>query len=582
MAPFIIIAIVLLGLVLLISNKLRYDIIALLLLAIGLICGVIPFDQAYVGFMNPAVTSVACIMVITRALIHSNILYLFTHKISHLMKSQTGHIAVLVGLTTIFSMFMNNVGALSLVLPIAVKTADEMNHPRSSILMPMAFGAGLGGLCTSFGTPPNLIISSFREEALGAPFSVLNFTPVGLSVTIVGVLFLVFIGWRLVHKKNAQSKSKDENNRYICEVVLQKNSPLISQTLSSVNEGENFPFKVFNVFKRGEVCSDKDQKFQEHDRLMIEMQIKDLEVLVHKYKVEFRLLTQPEHKEYHFVEAVVTKSSRLIGRKLKDLNLSGRFDFNVIGVRKTEKDSEHLLEKKSLTAGDAVLIATKQDKLNRHTQYLGLLTVNWLDPIKEIGFKNFLPLIFFIFTVALNILKIIPLPVALGFTVILIILTDLLPLRLLYESVNWPIIILLAAMIPIAQSFQATGGAELISNLFVNTFCNCHPVVLLGLMMLMTIFLSDLINNTATALIMAPIAIDVARSANLSIDTFLMAIAVGASCSFATPIGHQNNVIIYNIGKYKFSDYLKLGIPLEAVVFIVALISLLYFWPIYG
>ncbi|MCH9631733.1 MAG: hypothetical protein S4CHLAM6_00500 [Chlamydiae bacterium] len=582
MAPFIIIAIVILGLILLVSNKLRYDIIALLLLSVSLITGVVPLDMAYVGFMNPAVTSVACIMVITRALIHSNILYLFTNKTSHLMKSQVGHITILVLLTTFFSMFMNNVGALSLVLPIAVKTADEMNHSRSAVLMPMAFGAGLGGLCTSFGTPPNLIISNFRREALSAPFSVFDFTPVGLTVTVVGVLFLILFGWRLVRKKGDLVKTKKNSDQYICEVILKENSPIIGKTLNEVNQKDHFPFKIFDVFERGEVCKNSKRKFEQHDRLMINMQVKDLESLVHKYKVQFRLLNHPEHKEYHFVEAVVVKGSRLIGRELKDLNLSGRFDFNIIGVRQSEEEKEHLLEKKSLQAGDAVIIATKQEKLNKHTNYLGLLLVNWLDPIKEIEFKNFLPLIFFLFTITLNILKIIPLPVALGFSVLLIILTKALPLRLLYESVNWPVIILLAAMIPIAQSFQSTGGAELISNLFVNVFCKCHPIVLLSLIMLITIFLSDLINNTATALIMAPIAIDVAKSASLSIDTFLMAVAIGASCSFATPIGHQNNVIIYNIGKYKFSDYLRLGIPLEFVVFGVALLSLLYFWPIYA
>ncbi len=498
------------------------------------------------------------------------------------MKSQVGHITILVLLTTFFSMFMNNVGALSLVLPIAVKTADEMNHSRSAVLMPMAFGAGLGGLCTSFGTPPNLIISNFRREALSAPFSVFDFTPVGLTVTVVGVLFLILFGWRLVRKKGDLVKTKKNSDQYICEVILKENSPIIGKTLNEVNQKDHFPFKIFDVFERGEVCKNSKRKFEQHDRLMINMQVKDLESLVHKYKVQFRLLNHPEHKEYHFVEAVVVKGSRLIGRELKDLNLSGRFDFNIIGVRQSEEEKEHLLEKKSLQAGDAVIIATKQEKLNKHTNYLGLLLVNWLDPIKEIEFKNFLPLIFFLFTITLNILKIIPLPVALGFSVLLIILTKALPLRLLYESVNWPVIILLAAMIPIAQSFQSTGGAELISNLFVNVFCKCHPIVLLSLIMLITIFLSDLINNTATALIMAPIAIDVAKSASLSIDTFLMAVAIGASCSFATPIGHQNNVIIYNIGKYKFSDYLRLGIPLEFVVFGVALLSLLYFWPIYA
>ncbi len=448
--------------------------------------------------------------------------------------------------------------------------------------MRMGFGAGVGGLCTSFGTPPNLIISNFRREALSAPFSVFDFTPVGLSVAFVGVLFLVLFGWRLVRKKNDSIETKQLPHQYICEVILKESSPLIGKTLNEVNQGEHFPFKIFNVFERGELCENLERRFKQNDRLMINMQIKDLEALVHKYKVQFRLLHHPEHKEYHFVEAVVTKGSRLIGRELKDLNLSGRFDFNVIGVRQSEEEKKHLLEKKSLQPGDAVLIATKQEKLSRHTNYLGLLLVNWLDPIKEIGFKNFLPLIFFFSTIALNILKIIPLPVALGFAVILIILTKALPLRLLYDSVNWPVIILLAAMIPIAQSFQTTGGAEIISSLFVNVFCGCHPILLLSLIMLITIFLSDCINNTATALIMAPIAIDVAKSASLSIDTFLMAVAIGASCSFATPIGHQNNVIIYNIGKYRFSDYLRLGIPLEVVVFGVALVSLLYFWPIYA
>lgn len=575
MAPFIIIAIIFLGLGLLIWNKLRYDIIALLLLFLALILKVVKYQDAYLGFMNPAVISVACIMVISKSFIHSNVLYLFMEKSSKWMGSQIGYVALLVSMTTLFSMFMNNVGALSLVLPIALKTAEEMGHSKSSVLMPIAFGAGLGGLCTAFGTPPNLLISNFRVQASGKPFSVFDFAPVGLSVSVIGVLFLIFLGWRIVNTKRKEKKTS-LSDIYICQVTISTSSIFIGKSLSEVIKILSPRYSVHSFYRKGKKISPLDEKLLAHDRLILETKLSHIDTLVHKYKTVFEAEKETSSVANNLAKAVVLKNSPLVGKDLKKAAQFSGNSFHIVGIKKSIENQQGYIE-----PGDEVLVTSKEEIVNSKMSFVKIGLLDRLDPIKEIKFKNFIPFIFFGLAIALNILKILPLQIALSFAVILILLTKALPMSILYESVNWPVIILLGAMIPIANSFQTSGGAEIISRLFLDVFCACHPILLLSLIMLVTIFLSDLINNTATALIMAPIAVDVAKGVGLNVDTFLMAVAIGASCSFATPIGHQNNVIVLNLGNYRFKDYLKLGVPLEALVFAVALPALLLFWPIY-
>jgi len=587
--PYSILIILLFSMGLFIWGRWRYDVVALIALAVSVAVGAVPFEHIYSGLSNSAVITVACVMVISQAITNSGVLNPFVRKINTFTGNPVIHIGILTLTTAVFSAFMNNVGALALMMPIAIQSAIKANRSPSMVLMPIALGSALGGLTTLIGTPPNLLISAYRQEFTGHPFALFDYSYVGLPVAIVGVILLATFLWRLIPgDRQAPKKTEDmfHVQDYITEVKVMPESPLIDISVSEFERTSELDFILIGLVrnKKKRLQLPPDQLFKEDDILILEAGTEELQELVQRNKLELvgGKELSPEilkSDDVSFIEAVVPQGSRIEGRSSISMRLRTRHHLNLLAVSRSGKAFKERLNHLTLEAGDVVLLQGPSDGLNENVANLGFL------PLVERGVhvgtkrKVLLPIFIFILAIILAAFQLLPVQVAFGGAVLGMILFKVIPVRKLYESIDWSIIILLAAMIPIGGALQSTGGTAIIAHYFIAMSGHISPIFILGLLLLVTMTLSDFMNNAATTVVMAPIAVGIAQALKVNIDPFLMTVALGASCSFLTPVGHQNNTLVMGPGGYKFSDYIRLGLPLEILVIMVGFPAILWAWP---
>jgi len=568
----------------------RYDIVACLALGACVAVGAVPFSGVFVGFSNPAVITVACVMIITHALNRSGIVDLLVKSLTPITNHEVLHIAALTLLAACLSAFMNNVGALALLMPVAIQTAIQAKRSPSHVLIPLALGSALGGLITSIGTPPNLLISSYRRQVLGQSYAMFDFSPVGLVLAAVGVTFVVLIGWRLLPARRKSAESTEDMFQiqdYITEITIPGGSPLVDKT---INEFENLiegDITILGLIRkqRKRLVFRPQERLQQDDIVIVEASHSDLEKLLSKGKFELvggATVSQEELRsdEVGVLEAVVPPGSRIEGRSTRSLRLRTRYRINLLAIARQGRAFKQRLNKVTLQAGDVVMLQGEVDSLRETVVSLGFL------PLGERGIdvgrkpRAILPLMIFAGAIFSAAMRVVPVEVAFAGAVVTLVISNVMPARRLYEAIDWPVIILLAAMIPVGGALQATGTTDLIAKSFVGLAGHLSPIWILGLLMLITMTLSDIMNNAATAVVMAPIGVGIAQQLHLNVDPFLMSVAVGASCSFLTPIGHQNNILVMGPGGYKFMDYFRIGIFLELIILAVGLPMILWTWPI--
>ncbi len=587
--PYAILAVLLFAMILFIWNRLRFDITALCTLAVAVLIGAVPFHDVYSGINNSAVVTVACVMIISSVINASGILNSAVDKLSHLSKHPLPHISIICFITAILSAFMNNVGALGLMMPIAIKTSIENKRPPAMILMPMALASAMGGLTTLIGTPPNLLIASFRKQATGQPFAMFDFAHAGLVVAIVGVIFVALIGWRLLPTRKSPQQSEDmfEIEDYITELKVIESSTLVGTTIGEFEKLTNDDYELLGIIRNQQRLFrlKANHEFEQNDLLIIEASSKAIEALLRKTKCEIygdhaKAKKDLRSGEMSVVEAVIPPSCRLEGRSWQDARLRSRYQTNLIAIARKGKPFRSRINHAKLQAGDVILIQGPEDSLDSFIQRLGLLPlVERGIQLKTPTLKSYLPLLIFIGAIILASTQWAPVSVAFGGAILLMALTRCVPVRQLYDSIEWPIIILLAAMIPVGNALVTTGGTDLITRALLSISSSIHPIGMLALILIVTMTLSDFMNNAVTTVVMAPIAISIARALGVSIDPFLMAVAIGASCSFLTPIGHQNNTLVMGPGGYQFSDYIRMGLPLEIIVIAIAIPMIAWVWP---
>lgn len=586
--PYILFSIIIITIYLFLRGFWRYDIVALFALTLSLLTGIVPLKYAFIGFSNPAVVTVACIMVITAAISQSKILDYLVMKAEFMSKSPTRHIGALCFISAIMSAFMNNVGALGLMMPIAIQTFLKSDRSPSLVLMPIAFASVLGGLITAIGTPPNLLISNYRQEFSGHAFNMFDFTPVGIVVAMVGVLFIALIGWRLVPERVKSSRTEDlfKISDYITEIVVTDKSPFADKTVADLYEGIKTEFELIAISRKKSkkfAFKDKD-KIKVNDILIIEATHANLEEVLSIGKFNLAgdkpfTSKQLTSSDITILEAVIPPDSNIEGRSAQSMRLRARYSINLLALSREGVSMRKKLNEIKLNAGDVVLLQGNVETLQETIVSLGFLPLAERE-IKLGSNKTFLPIIFFFMAVALAATQTLPLSVAFMMAVLAIFVFNVMPIRMLYQSIDWSVLILLGAFIPIGGAIQTTGASTMISNLFLHIAGSYSPVLAMAVLMVATMTLSDLMNNVATAVLMAPIAANLAVSAHVSIDPFLMAVAVGASCSFLTPVAHQNNTMVMGPGGYHFFDYARLGLPLELLILCVGLPMILYVWPL--
>jgi di/tricarboxylate transporter len=535
------------------------------------------------------VVTVAAVLVLSRGLQNSGVVELIGGWLSALKGGVTIQLAALTAIVAILSAFMNNVGALALLLPVVLQLARKKEIPASALLMPLAFASLLGGMTTLIGTPPNIIASSFREQAGGEAFRMFDFTPVGGGVLAAGLLFITLVGWRLIPRRSGgdPSESLFDIENYVTEVRVSENSNLIGKRLREIGDFSKAEVLIIGLVRGGErrMEPSAQTKLLADDILIVNADTENIKKLANTSGLELvgdvKLNRQDlESDDVTLLEAVIMPNSVLYGGTARSLDLRARYGVNLLAISRQGKRLKGRLDGIRFQTGDVLLLQSHVETLKKAVETLGCLPLAGRD--LRIGGSQNLLLGLGIFAAALTFsaLGIIPVQVSFVTAVALMIVTKLVTLQEAYESVDWPIIILLGAMIPVGAALETTGGAGLIANSILLLSRQMSPVVSLIILLVATMFLSDLVNNAAAVVLMAPIGISVAQGLGVSIDPFLMAITIGASCAFLTPIGHQSNTLVMGPGGYKFGDYWRMGLLLEVIVAVVAIPLILIFWPL--
>jgi di/tricarboxylate transporter len=567
-------------------GKVRYDIVALIGLFITIVTGVVDSSQAFIGFSEPAVIMVACILILSHILQTSGVMEGLVGKLERYNLSHSMRVLVIMSIVSFTSAFMNNVGALALLLPAVISYAAKSNVSPSSLLMPLSFGSLLGGLITLVGTPPNLIISSFRENRVGEGFFMFDFALVGLPVAITGILFIALVGYRLLpHRTGKGDVSHAIINHYSSEVIIPQGSELSGKYVRFIEKEANNEIAVIGLIRGSHTLLSPSgfDILHEGDILLLEGSNSAIVQIMNKFKLLFfynkeQLPANIQNDNFTTIEAVITAESRLENKRIRHIDFLNRFGVHIVGIARQGKSIIDRFHTLKLKAGDAIAIMGDRDVLSKVIKTFELLPLASSDN-NQLSLSSPKKIIWiFILSILAASLQIVPPVVAFLGGVIVMVLCNCISLRNLYDSVEMPVLVLLGAMIPIGYALESTGTASLIVAQLMYVTHGFPIWLIIALLMLVTMLLSDVINNATTALIMAPIAAEIAQSLNVDMDMFLMAVAIASSSTFLTPIGHQSNILVMGPGGYKFSDYWKLGLPLDAIIITIATPLLIYVW----
>lgn len=568
----------------------RYDLVAMAALMIGVLLGVVPAEQAFSGFAHPAVITVAAVLIISGALRNAGVVDEVASRISHLTETPLMHITVLTLVVTVASAFMNNVGALALMLPVALSSAEEQGRSPAMLLMPLAFGSLLGGMTTLIGTPPNIIVANIRTQTAGEPFGMFDFAPVGLPVAIGGLLFVILIGWRLIpaaRRNQGSAGSMFETGRYLTEVHVPEQSPLVGEALGQMEALAEESLEVIGVAGKRQFVRPvgDDYRIAAGDTLLVTIEVEELQPFLDHWKLELRssatpAFVEPDPDNEVFVEAVVSNDSVLVDRGVEFFRRKTMRAVALVGIARNGHTVSRRLRQQRFSAGDVLLLRADLDNVSDHLSTLGV----WPLASRELALgrerRVLLALGVFALAIAAGIAGLVTLPIAFMLTIMVYLLTGILSVRQIYDDIDWPVMVLLAAMIPIGNALTDTGTTQLLADQLAASTEGLPAWLILTLVLVVTMLLSDVINNAATALVMAPLGIALAHSLGVNSDPFLMAVAVGASCAFLTPIGHQCNTLVMGPGGYKFGDYWRMGLPLEVLITALAVPMILLVWPL--
>lgn len=613
----IIVAVLLAAMAMFLLGRWRHDMVAMGALLACVLAGLVPGGAAFAGFGHPAVITVACVLVLGYGLQISGAVDVLAQRFLPTSAGPTVSILALIGLAALLSGFMNNVGALALLMPIAIQMAAKRNLPAGKVLMPLAFGSILGGMTTLIGTPPNLIVSGYRATTGAGNFAMFDFAPVGAAVTLFGVLFVGLIGWRMVPTRKQADGGSFESGAYLSEVRIVEDSKAANKRLSEVEHMlDEADAQVVGMVRHGVHISAPNpyRMLRSGDILVIEVEPEslssalsslglkleeDVPSIADAPSAEKADQAQPaEHEEAPdstappddedktapeevvTQELVVTPNAALVNRSATDIELRTRYGINLLAISRQGQRSIKRLRSARIRAGDVLLMQGAPEALSGFAAQFGCLPLATRDirvPKKGQALTASLLMAAAVLATALGLL---PASVAFAAGALAFVALGIVPARSIYTSVDWPVVVLLAAMLPVADAMATTGAADLIAHFLLDNVAQGHVIVGLVLLLLVTMFLSDLMNNAATAAVMCPIALSTANQLGVNADAFLMAVAVGASCAFLTPIGHQNNTLILGPGGFRFGDYWRMGLLLEVIVVAVSVPMILWVWPL--
>jgi di/tricarboxylate transporter len=581
-------------------GRLRYDLVAMLALLAAVLAGIVPYDKAFSGFSDDIIVIVGSALVVSAAVARSGVIETLLRPVAPFLTTPTMQVFVLTAVVAALSGFVKNIGALAMMMPVAFQLARKTGTPPSAMLMPMAFGSLLGGIVTLVGTSPNILVSRVREDILGKPFAMFDFTPVGALLAIGGVAFLAF-GWRLLPERKgaASMDAAFTMEGYTTEVSVPEKSDVAGKTVKDLETLGDRDVEVIALLRRRRRNSAPagNIKLREGDILILRGEPGALEKIVAAAKLTLvreengddskDTKQKKDRKEVDtpadnigVMEAIVTPDSLLVGTTSLQMRLYDQYQVNLLAVSRSGQRISRQLRDIRFQPGDVILL---QGDLERMPETLGELRVL---PLAERGMglgrgrNRWLPVLVLAAAMGLVAAHLLPIAIAFFGAAVTVMLIRSLSLREAYDSVEWPILVMLGALIPVSDSLRTTGGTEVIAGVLSQAAGNLPPLGTLALIMVAAMAVTPFLNNAATVLVMGPIAGTFAQSLNLNPDPFLMAVAIGAACDFLTPIGHQSNTLVMGAGGYRFTDYWKLGLPLSVYVVIAGIPLIALFWPL--
>jgi len=596
-------------------SRWRHDMVAAAALLTCVLAGLVAPAEAFSGFGHPAVITVACVLVLSRGLQTSGAVHALARAVLPTGGGRTLSLAALIGLGALLSSFMNNVGAMALLMPVAIPLARRLDLAPGQVLMPLAFGTILGGMTTLIGTPPNLIVSAFRAQATGGhSFGMFDFTPVGMAVAAGGVLFVALLGWRLVPVRRPVGIEGFESGGYLTEARVPEGSASVGKTLGDLEQQlEQSGAQIVGLVRNAThfIAPNQRHRLRTGDILVVEADAEALAGVLSDLGLKLAEAVKPDKaeaataggdgkideagvkddegkgrkdktasSEFVLMELVVLPASSLAGRSARDLLLRTRYGLNLLALSRQGQRSTMRLRSTPLAAGDLLLLQGLPEVIREFASDNGCVPL----AEREVQIPNrrnaWTASIVMMLAVGGAAFGLLPAAISFAIGVLASMVLRTVPPRAVYEAIDWPVIVLLGALIPVAGAMESTGTADLIARVMLEHLAQGHAVGALVLILVATMFLSDLMNNAATAAVMCPVAIGTAAALGVNADSFLMAVAIGASCAFLTPIGHQNNTLILGPGGFRFGDYWKLGVPLEILVVVISVPLLLVVWPL--
>ena len=567
-------------------GKFRYDAVALIVLALFVILGFIEPQQAFVGLGHPAVITVALVLLISKGLEKSGFISFIGNFFQRIIKSEIQFIVILCFVAAFLSSFMNNIGAMAMLLPITLAICQNMNWNPSKFLMPLAFASILGGMNTKIGTPPNIIISEIRGDYLNSDFNFFDFSYIGLPVSIMGVLFVVFIGWKFIPLRSINSKNNPliKLDNYLVEMIIDQKSPLIDKRAYEFRQMLDVDTSLMGFINENNIKDEihGNHKLMQGQILILKINTEYIAEIQERFGLTINTDSNiSEENNLGGIEAIIIPKSRLIGRRYNYFKRLIGGDLSLLGLWRKGLKFRFRLSNEIFQSGDVLLLANRGDKskIGERLELAGLMPL-WqreFDIFKD-NSKSFLALGIFAISLLVIIFDFLPIIVSFLLCVLAFASIKLLNGDSIYRHIDWPVVVLLATMIPIGNTLTEYGISSNVASSLASLSQYLGLVWILVILMIITMFLSDIINNAATAVIMAPIAANIALEMGVSIDAFLMTVTIGASCAFLSPIGHQCNTLVMGPGNYKFGDYWKLGLPLEIIIVCVSIPVILIFW----
>ena len=583
---FIISSLFILLIALFIWGKLRYDAVSLIILSLFVILDFISPSEAFSGLGHPAVVTVALVLLISKGLEKSGFISYIGFHLQKMIKSQIQFIFILSLIAAFLSSFMNNIGAMAMLLPITMAVCQKMSWNPSKFLMPLAFASILGGMNTKIGTPPNIIIAEIRGNYSSSDFYFFDFSFVGVPVSVLGILFIIFLGWKLIPLRpiNSPENPLIKLDNYLVEMFIDEKSPLIDKRAFEFRNMLDVDTCLMGQIDENQIKAEihGNQKLFKGQILILKINPDYLAEIQKQHGLTINVDADlSDKKEFGGIEAIIIPKSRLIGRRYNYFKRLIGGNLSLLGLWRRGLKFRFRLTNETFQSGDVLLLANRGDKdlIGERLELSGLMPL-WqreFDIIKDTS-KTFLALVLFVLSLLLIIFEILPILIAFLLCVLAFASLKLLNGDSIYRHIDWPVVVLLAAMIPIGNSLTEYGISSAVASSLAKSSQFLDLAWILLILMIITMFLSDIINNAATAVIMAPVAANIALETGQSVDAFLMTVAIGASCAFLSPIGHQCNTLVMGPGNYKFGDYWKLGLPLEILIVSISIPAILYYW----